>query len=198
MRVMGVAADPTERRVLALQAELWGAPATPATVADALAFVQAGQEFDIAIVEHRRPTIDGLAVSIALRSQRSPDQLPIVLITAALPGEEEAGAADSGVVQATLTKPVPPHKLHDVMAQVGAHQEVTPERHPEPAPGVLKVLVAEDNALNQNTLRRLVSKLGHHVDVVANGREAGAAVAKEAYDAGLMDLLIRESACLPT
>ncbi len=192
MRVLVVAADPTERRVLALQAELWGAPATPATVADALAFVQAGQEFDIAIVEHRRPTIDGLAVSIALRSQRSPDQLPIVLITAALPGEEEAGAADSGVVQATLTKPVPPHKLHDVMAQVGAHQEVEPEPHPAVAPGVLKVLVAEDNLLNQNTLRRLVTKLGHHVDVVTNGREAVAAVAREAYDAVLMDVLMPE------
>jgi CheY-like chemotaxis protein len=192
MRVLVVAADGTERRVLALQSELWGAPSTAANVAEALALVQAGQPFDIALVEHRRPAIDGLSVSIALRSLRSPAQLPIVLIAAALPGPEEAGAADSDVVQATLTKPVPPHKLHDVMAQVGAHQQLTPEQHPEPAPGVLKVLVAEDNALNQNTLRRLVSKLGHHVDVVANGREAVAAVAKEAYDAVLMDVLMPE------
>lgn len=192
MRVLVVAADATERRVLALQADLWGAPSTAATVAEALALVQAGQPFDIALIEHRRPAIDGLAVSIALRSLRSPAQLPIVLIAAAVPGPEEAGAADSGVVQATLTKPVPPHKLHDVMAQVGAHQEVEPEPHPEVAPGVLKVLVAEDNALNQNTLRRLVTKLGHHVDVVANGREAVAAVAKEAYDAVLMDVLMPE------
>ncbi len=192
MRVLVVAADATERRVLALQGELWGAPSTPATVAEGLALVQAGQPFDIAIVEHRRPAIDGLSVSIALRSLRGPSQLPIVLITAAIPGAEEAGAADSGVVQATLTKPVPPHKLHDVMAQVGAHEAVTPEPHPAAAPGVLKVLVAEDNALNQNTLRRLVTKLGHHVDVVANGREAVAAVAKEAYDAVLMDVLMPE------
>jgi len=192
MRVLVVAADATERRVLALQAELWGAPSTAATVAEALSLVQAGNPFDIAIVEHRRPAIDGLAVSIALRSLRGPAQLPIVLIAAALPGPEEAGAADSGVVQATLTKPVPPHKLHDVMAQLGRHQAVEPEPHPTPAPGVLKVLVAEDNALNQNTLRRLVTKLGHHVDVVANGREAVAAVAKESYDAVLMDVLMPE------
>ncbi|TMB98605.1 MAG: hypothetical protein E6J40_05915 [Chloroflexi bacterium] len=100
MRVLVIAADATERRVMALQAELWGAPATVANVADALALVQAGQPFDIAIVEHRRPAIDGLALSIALRSLRSPAQLPIVLVTAAAPGPEEAGAADSGVVQA--------------------------------------------------------------------------------------------------
>jgi CheY-like chemotaxis protein len=192
MRVLVIAADATERRVLALQADLWGAPATSANVADALALVQAGQPFDIAIIEHRRPAIDGLAVCIALRSLRGPAHLPIVLITASLPGPEEAGAADSGVVQATLTKPVPPHKLHDVMAQVGSHKEVAPEPHPVVEPGVLKVLVAEDNALNQNTLRRLVTKLGHHVDVVANGREAVAAVAREAYDAVLMDVLMPE------
>ena len=192
MRVLVIAADATERRVLALQAELWGAPSLAANVADGLGLVQAGHPFDIAIVEHRRPAIDGLAVSIALRSLRSPSQLPIVLIAAAVPGPEEAGAADSGVVQATLTKPVAPHKLHDVIAQVGAHQQITPEPHGEAAPGVLKVLVAEDNALNQNTIRRLVTKLGHHVDVVANGREAVAAVAKESYDAVLMDVLMPE------
>jgi CheY-like chemotaxis protein len=192
MRVLVVAADATERRVLALQAELWGAPATVANVADALALVQGGQEFDIAIVEQRPPAIDGLAVSIALRSLRSPGVLPIVLITATTPGPDEAGAADSGIVQATLTKPVPPHKLHDVMAQVGAHEAVAPEPHPPAPPGVLKVLVAEDNPLNQNTLRRLVTKLGHHVDVVSNGREAVAAVSKEQYDAVLMDVLMPE------
>jgi len=193
MRVLVVAADATERRVLALQTELWGAPSSAANVADALALVQTGQPFDIAIVEHRRPAIDGLAVSIALRSLRPPAELPIVLIAAAPPGPEEAGAADSGVVQATLTKPVPPHKLHDVMAQVGAHQEVAPAPHqPAAAPGALKVLVAEDNPLNQNTIRRMVTRLGHHVDVVANGREAVAAVAKEAYDAVLMDVLMPE------
>src|SRR5207245_2843574 len=128
MRVLIIAADATERRVMALQTELWGAPATVANVADALALVQAGQPFDIAIVEHRRPAIDGMSISIALRSLRSPAQLPIVLVTSAAPGPEEAGAADSGVVEAALTKPGPPHKLHDLKAPVGPHQEGAPER----------------------------------------------------------------------
>jgi CheY-like chemotaxis protein len=60
------------------------------------------------------------------------------------------------------------------------------------APGALKVLVADDNALNQNLLRRLVVKLGHNVDVVSNGREAVAAVAQTPYDAVLMDVLMPE------
>ena len=191
MRVLVVAADATERRVMALQTETWGATATAATPEEAVGLVQAGHPFDVALVEHRFPSIDGLAVSASLRALRSPEQLPIVLIAAAPPGAEEAGAADSGLVQATLTKPVAPRKLHDVMAQVGAHPLGTPAVA-SVAPGALNVLVADDNALNQNLLRRLVVKLGHKVDVVSNGREAVAAVAQTPYDAVLMDVLMPE------
>jgi CheY-like chemotaxis protein len=193
MRVLVVAADATERRVMALQTETWGATATSATPEEAVALVQAGHPFDVALVEHRFPAIDGLSVSSSLRALRGPEQLPIVLIAAVPPGAEEAGAADSGLVQATLTKPVAPRKLHDVMAQVGAHPVAPPVQEVERvAPGALNVLVADDNALNQNLLRRLVVKLGHKVAVVSNGREAVAAVAQEPYDAVLMDVLMPE------
>jgi CheY-like chemotaxis protein len=191
MRVLVVAADATERRVLALQCELWGAPSTATTTAEALDLVRAGQQFDVAVVEHRRPAIDGLEFSTVLRALRGSDQLPIVLVAAVPPGPEEAGAADSGVVQATLTKPISPRQLHDVMAQVGAHKNVEPDTKAT-LPGALSVLVADDNALNQTMLRRLVTRLGHHVEVVSNGREAVAAVAKARFDAVLMDVLMPE------
>jgi CheY-like chemotaxis protein len=192
MRVLVVAAEATERRVMALQTETWGATATAATPEEAVGFVDAGHPFDIALVEHRLPAIDGLSVSASLRALRTPEQLPIVLIAAAPPGAEEAGAADRGLVQATLTKPVTPRKLHDVMAQVGAHPVAVPAATERVAADALHVLVADDNALNQNLLRRLVGKLGHRVDVVSNGREAVAAVAQEPYDAVLMDVLMPE------
>lgn len=194
MKVLVVTAESTERRVMALQTETWGAVATATTLEEALGLVQAGHPFDIALIEHRLPVIDGLALSASVRALRGPEQLPIVLIAAAAATADEAGAADSGLVQATLTKPVAPRKLHDVMVQVGARPAVvapvtTVERV---APGALKVLVADDNALNQNLLRRLVVKLGHNVDVVSNGREAVEAVAQTPYDAVLMDVLMPE------
>jgi CheY-like chemotaxis protein len=192
MRVLVVTADATERRVMALQTETWGATATAGTPDEAVGLVQAGHPFDVALIEHRVPEIDGLSVSASLRALRGPDQMPIVLIAAVPPGSDEAGAADSGLVQATLTKPVAPRKLHDVMAQIGAHHLVAPAPAPMAVPGALRVLVADDNALNQNLLRRLVVKLGHKVDVVSNGREAVAAVAQEPYDAILMDVLMPE------
>ncbi len=190
MRVLVITADAAERRVLALQAELWGAPATAATAAEGIQLVQAGHPFDVVLVEHRRPVIDGIAISNELRTLRGSQQLPIVLIAKEPLGEEEASAADSGLVQATLTKPVPHRKLHDVLAQVSAHKPAAPTTPTWSVPGALRVLVAEDNALNQSTLRRLVTKLGHQANVVANGREAVAAVAQDTYDAVLMDILM--------
>jgi len=193
MKTLIVTADPTERRVMALQTELWGAPTTAATPAEALALVETGHPFDVALIEHRRPAIDGLAVSASLRALRGPELLPIVLIAAVALGGEEASAADSGLVQATLTKPVAAGRLHDVMAQVGARRAAAqPVQAELVVPGALAVLIADDNALNQNLLRRLVAKLGHKVDVVANGREAVSAVAQGPYDVVLMDVLMPE------
>jgi CheY-like chemotaxis protein len=193
MRILIVSEDATDKRVFRLQAEQWGAGATPASAAEALDIVQAGHPFDIALVEHQPAIIDGLAVSTAIRALRRADQLPIVLIVVATPGAAEAAAADSGVIQATLTKPVPPRTLHDVMLQVGMHGTRKPVvETAEAVPGALRVLIADDNSLNQNLLRRMVVKLGHTVDVVSNGREAVAAVAQQPYDAVLMDVLMPE------
>jgi len=192
MKVLVIAADPTEKRVLALQVEQWGAAATSATPEEAVGAIQGGRPFDIALIEHRPPFIDGLQISSSLRDVRPGNRMPIILIASATPGAAEAAAADSGVIQATLTKPVPPRTLHDVMIQVGGRGAQPQQPAQEVEPGTLRVLVADDNALNQNLLRRLVNKLGHTVDVVSNGREAVAAVAQQPYDAVLMDVLMPE------
>jgi CheY-like chemotaxis protein len=191
MRVLVIAADPTEKRVLTLQVEQWGANATAVTPEEVRGAVQVGRPFDIALIEHRPPAIDGLGISASLRVMKRPDQMPIILIASAMPGAQEAAAADSGVIQATLTKPVPPRTLHDVMIQVGG-RGAKPQESEAAAPGALRVLIADDNALNQNLLKRLVAKLGHSVDVVSNGREAVGAVAQQPYDAVLMDVLMPE------
>ena len=195
MRVLVVCKDPTDKRVLTLQTEQWGATATPASPDEVIPTVQAGHPFDIALIEHQPPLIDGVELSTSIRTLRRPDQLPIVLLAVAAPGAAETAAADSGVIQATLTKPVPPRTLHDVMLQVGGMHNapsVVAVQATEVVPGTLRVLIADDNAVNQNLLRRMVSKLGHTVDVVSNGREAVAAIAQQPYDAVLMDVLMPE------
>jgi CheY-like chemotaxis protein len=194
MQVLVVVADATERRVLAMQAELWGAPSASAEPAEAPGLIAAGRAFDVALIEHRKPVVDGLALAAALRATRGPEELPIILIVAGALGPEEVMAADNGLVQATLAKPVTPQKLHDVMAQVGRRRAMAPAAAAEvPTPGMmLNILVADDNSLNQNMLRRQITKLGHKVDVVSNGREAVSAVESHPYDALLMDVLMPE------
>jgi len=95
MRVLVVAADATERRGLALQTEWW-ARLQRRQFADALALVQTGQPSTSRASSTGAPPSTALAVSIALRSLRPPTELPIVLIAAAPPGPEEAGAPTAG------------------------------------------------------------------------------------------------------
>jgi CheY-like chemotaxis protein len=194
MRVLVVATDPTQKRSLTLQVEQWGANATPVPPDEAMNALQVGRPFDIALVEHHPPDVDGLEISQGLRAMRRADQMPIVVIASHPPGASETEAADTGVIQATLTKPVPARTLHDVMIQVGGRGAQSQPAAPAVTvkPGVLRVLIADDNALNQNLLKRLVLKLGHSVDVVSTGREAVAAVAQQPYDAVLMDVLMPE------
>src|SRR5581483_5413357 len=70
MQVLLVAADPMERRVLAMQTELWGAPSTPVAPEDAVELVSGDRVFDVALIEHRRPAVDGLAIAGAIRARR--------------------------------------------------------------------------------------------------------------------------------
>ena len=194
MEVLVAMSDPTERRVLALQTEQWGAPSTAADPSEIGALVKAGRAYDVVLLEHRKPSVDGLAIASILRTRRGPEELPIILIAAGTVGEEEVIAQDGGTVQATLSKPVTPQKLRDAMAQVGLRRAAPPTPAPEvePASVKLKVLVADDNQLNQTMLRRQITKLGHDVEVVSNGRQAVEAVGEHPYDALLMDVLMPE------
>src|SRR5207244_13657351 len=137
------AAETSDEALLPPQVEQWAANATSPTPEDALGAIQMGRPFDIALIEHRAPAIDGLQISASLRAVRRPEQMPIVLISSMTPGPAEAEAADSGVIQATLTKPVPPRTLHDVMIQVGG-RGAQPQSTQEVVHGALRVLLAAD------------------------------------------------------
>ena len=104
------------------------------------------------------------------------------------------GGGERGLGEAARAGQVAGGRGHDDTVRVGDRPAVTlaPTAVERVAAGALKVLVADDNALNQTMLRRLVVKLGHNVDVVSNGREAVEAVAQTPYDAVLMDVLMPE------
>jgi CheY-like chemotaxis protein/HPt (histidine-containing phosphotransfer) domain-containing protein len=165
---------------------------------EALAWIEAGEPFDVGILDMHMPEMDGVALARAIREHRSAAALPLVLFTSL--GRREAGAESVQFV-AHLTKPIKPSQVFDALAGVLAGQptrvdkptparvELDPElarRHP------LRILLAEDNVVNQKLALRLLQQMGYRADVAANGLEAVAAVARQPYDLVLMDVQMPE------
>ena len=191
-RVLVVDDNATNRRILAAQLERWSMQVTALErPADAVDQVARGDAFDLAILDLHMPDMDGLALAAALRTGRTGP--PPVIILSSL-GVRERATPD---VAAFLVKPVKPSALHDaVMTALAGRVDAVPlrqptgsgiehglaERHP------LRILLAEDNPVNQKLAMRLLERMGYEADLAANGLEAVDAVARGSYDVVLMDI----------
>ncbi len=198
-RVLAVDDNETNRRILAAYLDAWGmAVRMTGSPREALAWIEAGEPFDVGILDMHMPEMDGVALARAIREHRSAAALPLVLFTSL--GRREAGAESVQFV-AHLTKPIKPSQVFDALAGVLAGQptrvdkptparvELDPElarRHP------LRILLAEDNVVNQKLALRLLQQMGYRADVAANGLEAVAAVERQPYDLVLMDVQMPE------
>jgi CheY-like chemotaxis protein/HPt (histidine-containing phosphotransfer) domain-containing protein len=198
-RVLVVDDNETNRRILGAYLDSWGmAVRMTGSPREALARIEAGESFDVGILDMHMPEMDGVALARAIREQRTAAALPLLLFTSL--GRREAGAESVGF-SAHLTKPIKPSQLFDALvgALVGqptrverrtpSRFELDPEmgdRHP------LRILVAEDNVVNQKLALRLLEQMGYRADVAANGLEAVAAVERQPYDLVLMDVQMPE------
>ena len=162
---------------------------------DALARVRRGDPFDVAVLDMQMPEIDGLELAREIRRYRDQRALPLLLLTSMGRLAEARGASEFA---AQLVKPVKSSQLHDALVRVLA--AVTA---PVPAPGPqedrsrsavvdLRLLVAEDNAVNRQLALALLRRLGYDADVVENGREVLDALERERYDVVLMDVQMPE------
>jgi PAS domain S-box-containing protein len=195
-RLLVVDDSATNREILIRQAESWGmlveAVGRPA---DALDRVRRGDRFDAAVLDMRMPEMDGLALAREIRRYRGERDLPLVLLTSI--GRLAVGGGPPEL-SAQLTKPVKASQLYEALVRVLA-AEAAPASTPggegydsRPAVMALRLLVAEDNAVNRQLALALLAKLGYQADVVENGREALDAVEREAYDVVLMDVQMPE------
>jgi CheY-like chemotaxis protein len=154
----------------------------------------AGMLPDVAVVDLDMPGMDGLELARAIAADPDLDAVRLIMLTPA----NGSRAGTSGRVSAHLSKPVPESRLVDAIAGVLASTSpVVPAAVAVPAEGSAvvdtpRVLVAEDNAVNQLVATAMLTRLGYQVDVVANGREAVQAVERTAYVAVLMDCRMPE------
>jgi PAS domain S-box-containing protein len=195
-RILVVDDNATNREIVARHARSWGMEAVAiASPCEALARIEKGEKFDVAVLDLVMPEMDGLALAREIRRHRDERELPLVLLTSLgrLPQ-----AQSSGEFAVQLAKPVKASPLYNALVKALAEHVQQPgagEPVPEvgrPATSSLRILLAEDNAVNQKVALRLLERLGYHADVASNGLEALEALERQPYDVVLMDVQMPE------
>ena len=148
-----------------------------------------GRPFELAIIDMKMPRMDGLELAAAVRADPALASLRIVLVTSLHSQDELARAREAGI-SAYLSKPVRRHELYRALAQAASGTSA-PEAAPAEAGAALqlncRVLMAEDNGVNQFVARNMLKSLGCEFDIVPNGADALAAAQRGGYDLLLMD-----------
>ncbi len=198
-RILIVDDNDTNRRILTVQTQKWGMqPRDTASPLQALNWIKRGDPFDVAILDMHMPEMDGIALAQAIRESHTAKALPLIMFTSL--GRREGGS-ESIEFAAHLTKPIKPSQLFDALVGIFVEQpthvrrtetaktQFDPEmahKHP------LRILLAEDNAVNQKLALRLLQQMGYRADVAGNGLEAIEAVERQKYDVILMDVQMPE------
>jgi signal transduction histidine kinase/CheY-like chemotaxis protein len=193
-RILVVDDNATNRRILALQTARWGMVVQDTEFPEQVLSMLKAQAYDLAILDMHMPDMDGAMLAQAIRGAGL--TLPLVLFSSL--GRKEAA---DGLFAATLAKPLRQSQLFDTLVSLLAHDAV-PQRAVEPAkPKMdaqmaerhpLRILLAEDNVVNQKLALRLLSQMGYRADVASNGIEAIESVARQTYDVVLMDVQMPE------
>jgi CheY-like chemotaxis protein len=200
-RVLIVDDNATNRKILMQQTEAWGMlPRATASPTEALDWVQCGDEFDVALLDMQMPEMDGMIFAATL-AEAYADGLrpcPTVMLSSGQWGE----SLDEIQVAAILTKPIKPSHLYNILVQILAEDTRAKwerdEEHARQFDSVmgtklpLRILVAEDNVINQQVALSFLSRLGYRADVAANGLEVLASVRRQPYDCVLMDVQMPE------
>jgi PAS domain S-box-containing protein len=192
-RVLIVDDNAANREILIHQTLAWGViPYAVAAGQDALACIERGDPFDFAILDMQMPNMNGAALVEHIRLHRDADSFPIIMLTSL--GSHDELPKDLSVA-ACLSKPVKSLQLFEVLINIFSQgkfklsqkqAELTfdthlAQRHP------LRILLAEDDHVNQKVALSMLSKMGYPADVVGDGPAVLHALQQGSYDVVLMD-----------
>jgi PAS domain S-box-containing protein len=188
----------TNRRIFKLQTEKWGMNVVDtAYPQEGLAKIRRGESYDLVVVDMFMPELDGATLAREIRALRP--VLPIVLFSSF--GQRDTGL-DTDIFSAYLAKPLKQSLLFDTLV---ALFDSSPGKILSPTPPVksffdarlanehpLRILLAEDNVVNQKLALRLLEQMGYRADMASNGIEAIDSVERQIYDVILMDVQMPE------
>jgi CheY-like chemotaxis protein len=188
----------TSRELLARQAYAWGMTAeTARSGRDALARIDSGARFDCIVLDLGMPEMDGVALTEELRRRGEWRQKPlVVLLSGAASKQKFSGRKGSDTRVSYVSKPTKPTQLRHALEELFSDRalvEMPALGATEPARSsdekmLLRVLLAEDNLVNQKVALRMLSHIGYEADVAVNGLEALEALSRQPYDVVLMDM----------
>ncbi|MGC8877735.1 MAG: PAS domain S-box protein [Anaerolineae bacterium] len=206
-RVLIVDDSATNRLILREQLRNWGCrPEEVASAGEALQklfqAVERGEElYRVALIDMQMPDMDGEMLANCIRTNRDLDSVALIMLSS-IDRRAEADRLCSIGVDAVLTKPVRSRQLLEALIAAGHRRATQPlPTAPLPAaaesgmvesPPKARILLAEDNVINQKVAVRMLEKLGYRVDVVANGLEAVRAWQTIPYHLILMDVQMPE------
>lgn len=190
----------TARNMLIARARHWAMlPTAVSSGPEALDIIRRKGRFDVAILDLQMPEMDGLTLAGEITSIAAVQAMPLILAYSA---SHTVTNAEGACFAGRLRKPIKIARLHDVLCAVIARKTSGTERRTDadakdscvstsPHP-LLRVLLAEDNPVNQKVALRMLTKAGCRADVVANGLEAVQALDRIRYDVVLMDCQMPE------
>jgi CheY-like chemotaxis protein len=193
-RALVVDDNATNREILEHHVQAGGMRATTAAsgriaLQQLHAALRDGDPYDLAIIDMKMPGMDGIELATAIRTDGAFGDLRLVLVTS-LHSTDEMGRAKEVGFSAYLSKPVRRQELYRALAQAGGG--LPADAAPAPGPAQVakihaRVLMAEDNGVNQVVARNMLKSLGCEWEIVANGQAALQAVQQRAFDIVLMD-----------
>lgn len=202
-RLLVVDDNATNRKVVRYQVAPWGMicdEAENATVAYEM-LEQAAQEnnlYDLVMIDMQMPEIDGMTLGSQVKANPTLAQVPLVMFTSTDRRDKVRHALDIGFA-AYLVKPIKASRLFDTIMTVLAEPDLEtakaliqsssyePESQQDRPTAKLKILLAEDNLVNQKVALKQLESLGYKADVAANGSEVLKLLEKVPYDLILMD-----------
>ena len=156
-----------------------------------------GNPYELVLLDWKMPGLDGIATARRMAEEKLLEKLPKILMVSAYGREELMQRAEGAGIEAFLIKPVNQSVLFDTIMEVfgkevnrKTRKNPVDQEHPEGLDQIVgaKVLLAEDNEINQQIAIELLEKAGMVVDVANNGQEAVDSVEKSEYDLVFMDI----------
>ncbi len=193
-RLLVADSNAATRRILALQTERWGmVPVVATSLQEAVELLRTDQHFELAILDSNLIQADCIELVNTIQALPGREQLHLVLLAWRDQQKPENVSSVS-----MLSKPVKASQLYNMLLHVLAGQPISrPKfvpvidsslgvRHP------LRILLAEDNLVNQKVALRILNRMGYSADVAATGLEAVEAARRKTYDLILMDVQMPE------